>query len=116
MDQVRRYNPGIPDSITAPSNGAAIEIRVTNSFVPPGPVVGRASVNEDAYVRSGPARSANSISLLPAGLVVTVHEIVDGEQADSRTREWYRIAIYSGEIAYVFAGLCTLQGPPHRAE
>lgn len=114
VDQLRAFNPCIGDAVTAPGSGR-IEIRVT-AFTPPEPVIGTATIGKSgASIRTGPSTSspyATGNHSLTAGRTVQVYQVVDGTTAVSGfdSRQWYRVAMYSGETAYVFKGLCS-DGP-----
>jgi len=115
VDQLRGFNPCIGDSITAPSAGS-VEVRVTASFVPAEPVIGTATIgNHGASIRTGSSTAspyAHGNHALGAGRTVQVYRVVDDPAPVQGfdTRQWYKVAMYSGEPAYVFKGLCS-NGP-----
>lgn len=110
LEQLRTFNPAIGDAVSA--NGRRIEVLVTDSFVPAEPVIGTATITgQQATIRSlanstSPSPKANS--WLPHGRSVRVYQEIEGAAVPGfQTRQWYKIALYSGEDAYVFKGLCS---------
>lgn len=112
-------NPCIGDGVTAPAD-RSIEIRVQGAFPVPEKVIGTATIAQTAKIHSAVGAGsavAQATHQLTAGRVVKIYEIVDpgdaGKVAGFTTSRWYRVAIYSGEPAFVFEGLCTgFQGSP----
>lgn len=95
--------------VTAPATGS-VEIRVTDSFVLAQPVIGQATITgSSAVVRSAPDPAAASITQLSYGYRVMVYQVIaDGGAVPSYdSREWYKVACYTGQDAYVFKPLCS---------
>lgn len=112
------FNPCIADAVTAPAD-RSIEIRVKGPFPFPEEVTGTATIAQPARIHSAASAGsglAQATHQLNKGRIVKIYQIVDpgdaGKVDGFTTSRWYRVAIYSGEPAFVFEGLCTgLQGP-----